>query len=101
MKKIFKVFLIIIATLIVAIGIGASFISLRSIPKYAAQKINIKVEATPGRIERGTKLASMLCRNCHLSDATDKFTGRELTEAPQFGKIYSANITQDKDGRHW
>ena len=96
MKKIFKILLIIIATLVVAVGIAASCISLRSIPKYAAQKINIKVETTPGRIERGTKLASMLCRNCHLSDATDKFTGRELTEAPQFGKIYSANITQDK-----
>ena len=97
MKKVFKVLLIIILILIVAVGIVASLISLRSIPKYAVQKINIKVGITPERVERGTKLASMLCRNCHLNDVTDKFTGRELTEAPQFGKIYSANITQDKE----
>jgi hypothetical protein len=95
MRKIFKVLLIIVAVLIVIVGIGASFISLRSIPKYTAQKINIKVDVTPERIERGTKLASMLCHSCHYNDQTDKFTGRELTEVPQFGKIYSANITHD------
>jgi hypothetical protein len=37
----------------------------------------------------------MLCRSCHFNETTKKFTGRELTEAPQFGKIYSANITHD------
>ncbi len=95
MKKIFKVSLLIIAILIVAIGIAASYISLRTIPKYPTQKINIKVVATAERIERGTKLATMLCRNCHLNETTNKFTGKQLTDVKQFGQIFSSNITQD------
>ncbi len=59
------------------------------------KKIDIKVDATPERIAQGQKLATMLCRSCHYNETTDEFTGRELTEAPQFGKIYSANITHD------
>ena len=76
-------------------GILASYIALRSIPKYDVQKLNVKIEYTPERIERGTKLASMLCRSCHYNQTTQKFTGRELIEAPQFGTIYSKNITHD------
>jgi hypothetical protein len=95
MKKIFKVLLIIIVVIVVFVGIMASYIALRSIPKYDVEKINVTVESTPARVERGTKLASMLCRSCHLNAATGKFTGRELKEVPQFGTIYSANITQD------
>lgn len=97
MKKFFKALLIIIILIIVAVGIFASYIALRTIPKYAVKKVSIKVDVTPERVRRGTKLASMLCRNCHYNDATNKFSGRELTEAPQFGKIYSANITQHPD----
>ena len=95
MKKVFKILLIIVVVVIVLVGILASYIALRSIPKYDVEKINVKVEVTPARIERGVKLASMLCRNCHYSNTTQKFTGKQLTEAPQFGTIYSANITQD------
>ena len=95
MKKVFKVLLIIIVVIVVGVGILASYIALRSIPKYDVEKINVTVESTPARVARGTKLASMLCRNCHYNEATQKFTGKELKEAPQFGNIYSANITQD------
>ena len=95
MKKVFKVLLIIILVIVVLVGVLAAYIALRSIPKYDVEKINVKVESTPARVERGTKLASLLCRNCHYNDATQKFTGKELKEAPRFGTIYSANITQD------
>jgi mono/diheme cytochrome c family protein len=95
MKKVFKILLIIVVVLVVLVGILASYIALRSIPKYDVEKINVKVESTPARVERGVKLASLLCRNCHYNNATQKFTGKELKEAPQFGTIYSANITQD------
>ncbi len=64
-------------------------------PKYEARKIDIHVEATPQRMENGRKLASMLCFSCHYNEQTQKFTGRPLTEAPQFGEIHSANITKD------
>ncbi|MEO7523452.1 MAG: cytochrome c, partial [Ferruginibacter sp.] len=95
MKKFLKILLIIVLIFVVLAGIFASYISLRSMPKYAVKKITVKVDVTPERIERGTKLASMLCYGCHYNEATKKFTGRELSEAPQFGKLYSKNITQD------
>lgn len=95
MRKLFKTLLIIIIVLIAIIGLIAAYIGVRSMPNYPVQKLSIKVDVTPQRVEKGTKLASMLCRNCHYNDATQKFTGRELKEAPQFGTLYSANITQD------
>jgi cytochrome c2 len=95
MKKFFKVLLIIIVVVIVLAGIAATFISFRSMPQLIAEKKDIHVTATPARVEQGTKLASMLCKSCHYNDQTKKFTGRELTEAPQFGTIFSKNITQD------
>ena len=95
MKKGYKILLVIIVVIVVIAGVLASYIALRSIPKYEVEKIDIKVESTPARVERGVKLASMLCRNCHYNEATQKFTGKELKEAPQFGTIHSANITQD------
>ena len=95
MRKFFKVLLLIIALVIVAVGIFALFINFRQMPKYDVQNIAVHVEATPQRIENGRKLASMLCFSCHYNSATGKFTGRLLSEAPQFGKIYSANITKD------
>jgi hypothetical protein len=95
MRKFLKVLLVIIIIIVVAAGAMALYISQRSIPKYAVHKIDIKVESTPSRVAQGQKLASMLCRSCHYNPKTDEFTGRELTEAPQFGKIYSANSTHD------
>ncbi|GAC1433019.1 MAG: hypothetical protein NVSMB7_08790 [Chitinophagaceae bacterium] len=95
MKKFFKIVLGIIVVVIVLAGLAATFISLRSIPKFTAEKKDITVTPTPERVVQGTKLASMLCKSCHYNDQTKKFTGRELTEAPQFGKIFSKNITHD------
>ena len=96
MRKIFKVLLIIILLLVVLGGAFALFVNFRSMPKYEAKTLDIHVESTPARIEKGKKLASMLCRSCHYNEQTGKFTGRLLSEAPQFGEIYSANITNDK-----
>lgn len=95
MKKFLRVILIIIVVLIVIVGAFAAYVSTRTLPTYTPQKPVVKIDYTPERIANGTKLASMLCKNCHYNDATHKLTGRELTEAPQFGKIYSKNITHD------
>src|ERR1017187_4352675 len=95
MRKFFKVSLLVILLLIVAVGVFALFIEFRAMPKYDVENINIHVDATPQRIEGGRIMASMLCFSCHYNSKTQKFTGRLLSEAPQFGHIYSANITQD------
>jgi len=95
MRKFLKVLLLIVVILIVIVGVFALFINFRSMPKYNVEKISIHVDVTPERIKRGEKLASMLCSNCHYSNETQKLTGRLLSEAPQFGEIHSANITND------
>jgi mono/diheme cytochrome c family protein len=54
----------------VILGIAAAYVSMRSLPKHTPEKINLTVEYTPERVENGTKLASMVCRSCHLNDET-------------------------------
>ncbi|MEO8765717.1 MAG: hypothetical protein ABI416_15560 [Ginsengibacter sp.] len=95
MKKALKVILIILIVVIAIAGILALFINFRGMPVYKAGKISIQVTATPEKIANGKKLASMLCVNCHYNSQTQKFTGRLLSDIPQFGEIHSANITQD------
>lgn len=97
MRKVLKAVLLVIAGLVVLVAIAAAIISFRGIPKYEAKKADVKIEYTPARVEQGAKLASMLCRSCHYNTLTNRFTGRELTEVTQFGKIYSKNITSHPD----
>src|ERR1700685_3481274 len=95
MRKFLRVLLLVILFLIVIVGVLALFIKFRQMPKYETGNITVHVDVTPQRIEKGRKLASMLCFSCHYNSTTQKFTGRLLSEAPQFGEIHSANITKD------
>lgn len=93
MKKILKVVLMIVAVLAGLVGIAAVAISVRGIPSYEFEKVDIKVVSTPARVKEGARLASMLCRTCHFNNDTRRFSGREMTEETQFGKVYIKNIT--------
>ncbi|HMG66467.1 MAG TPA: hypothetical protein VK588_02240 [Chitinophagaceae bacterium] len=95
MKKFFRWLLIIIVIIVVLVGGFAAFIAIRGIPHYTAQRISLKVESTPQRVARGQVLVSLLCRNCHFDPNTNKLTGRKMDEVPQFGEVYSKNITRD------
>lgn len=98
MKKFFKILGVLILLVALIIGGFAAFISIRGIPKFEANVPEIpKIEVTPERVEKGKKIASMLCNSCHFDKSTGKFTGREMTEVPEFGKIISRNITQDPE----
>jgi mono/diheme cytochrome c family protein len=95
-KKVLKYLGFTILGLLLLIGGTALFINIRGIPKYDVQKIDLKVEVTPERIAHGKRLATMLCAGCHLNPTTQVLTGKFLSEAPpEFGKIYSRNITRD------
>ena len=96
MKKLFKI-LGILLSIIMGFGlIGFLFIQFRGIPSYETQTIDHRVVSTPASIERGKKLAMMLCANCHRNPETGKLTGTLMLDAPkEFGTIYSQNITQD------
>jgi hypothetical protein len=81
-KKFIK-YLLIIVGIIVIIGIaGFSFIEIRGIPSYEVKKVDFAVKSTPESIERGKKIALLLCADCHRSNETGKLTGRPMTEAP-------------------
>ena len=97
MKKFFK-YLLIIVGIVLLVGLaGFSFIEIRGIPSYEVKKVDVLVAVTPERVERGKKIALLLCANCHRSNETGKLTGKQMTDAPkEFGTIYSQNITQDK-----
>jgi hypothetical protein len=94
MKKVLRYLLIILAVVFIAAASFASFVAIRGIPSGKAEVINLKVEVTPERIARGQKLSSMLCNGCHMDPNTKKLTGKKMDEIPQFGAIYSKNITQ-------
>jgi mono/diheme cytochrome c family protein len=58
----------------------------------------VHVEVTPERVARGKKLANLLCAECHMNPTTGKLTGKLMEDAPpEFGRIYSRNITQSKE----
>src|SRR6478735_5903691 len=85
-----------------AVGVVAtafvSFVSIRGIPKYDPIHVDMKVEVTPERVERGRVWANALCAGCHLDATSGKLTGRKMVDAPpEFGPIYSRNITKDAD----
>jgi mono/diheme cytochrome c family protein len=85
--------------LIVAVAGGLLlFVQIDGIPKYAVEKIDVRIEATPERLARGAKLASLLCAGCHANPTTGQFTGKHMTDVPkEFGEIFSRNITQHPD----
>jgi len=95
MKKALRYLLIIIGILVVIVGCFAAFITIKGIPKYTAENFQLKVVSTPERVERGRELSAMLCNDCHMNSNTGKLTGRKMEEVPQFGEIYSRNITND------
>lgn len=100
MKKLKKI----IGIIAIATGIPIAFlcvvaiiVSTGGIPTYKVEEIEYSVQSSPEAIERGRKLAQMLCANCHLDPNTQKLTGKRMLDAPtEFGEIYSPNITQDK-----
>jgi mono/diheme cytochrome c family protein len=97
MKKVFKYVGIGVGVIVVILLCVALFIQVRGIPSYEVEKINFELKSTPQSIERGKKLSLLLCSNCHKNPETGKLTGKKMTDAPpEFGVIYSQNITNDK-----
>lgn len=98
MKKFFKFLGIGVVSIVILVGIILLYINFSGIPTYSIEKIEFQVKSTPQSIERGRKLVTFLCAGCHLNRETGKLTGKRMLDAPpEFGEIYSMNITQDKN----
>lgn len=97
MKKVLKILLFLVLGLVAVVAIGAVVINSKGIPTYPVEKPAYSVHATPEKVARGKKLASMLCASCHLNEETGTLSGMRMEDAPEFGELYSQNITQDKE----
>lgn len=96
MKRILKLSIRLFVLLVIILILSALYIHFADIPYYEPYKVNLNVSANPEMVDEGARLASMLCNNCHMS-ADNRLSGRLLSEAPpEFGTIYSSNITGDK-----
>ncbi|MDO7873527.1 cytochrome c [Hymenobacter sp. ASUV-10] len=72
---------------------------MRGVPSYAppAASASLAVQATPERLALGEKLVMSSCADCHRNPQTNTLSGQLIPDlTPDFGRIYSANITQDK-----
>jgi hypothetical protein len=95
MKRVLRIVFLPLGLVLLIVGGAAGFIYFRGIPTYTPQKIDLKVVSTSQRVERGLKLATMLCNSCHLNSQTFALSGKQMLDVPpEFGKIFSANITQ-------
>lgn len=84
------------AVLATGIAVLAAYIQVDGIPRYDPPTIEARnVTSTPERVERGAKLAGLLCTGCHESQDTHRLTGQRLDDLPkEFGPIYAKNITR-------
>jgi mono/diheme cytochrome c family protein len=95
MRRALKIVAVALATIAVAVGGFLLYVQLDGIPRYSVEKVAFRADPTPERVERGKKLANLLCANCHQDPTTRQLTGRHMADAPeQFGVIYAPNITR-------
>jgi mono/diheme cytochrome c family protein len=88
-----------VGAIVLAVAAGVLlYIDRAGIPHYAPGAIDLKVEVTPERVERGRRTAESLCAACHLDNDTGTLSGRPMLDLPpRFGSAHSANITADRD----
>jgi mono/diheme cytochrome c family protein len=96
MKTVLRIIASIVLVIILAVGIGALYINSSGIPSYDLEEVEFTASNTSAQIERGKKLAGMLCASCHLDPATRKLSGKHMPDVPsEFGVIHAPNITND------
>ncbi|MEQ9187818.1 MAG: c-type cytochrome [Cryomorphaceae bacterium] len=97
MKKAAKILGLGVLVIVVIIGMTLLYLQVSAIPSYEVEPIVFEARQSPELLQRGEKLTMMLCANCHMNRETRKLTGVKMPDAPpEFGEIYSQNITQDK-----
>ena len=85
------------AAVILLVAAFALYVQLDGLPRFRHVAPARHVDVTVERVERGKKLASLLCVHCHLDSATGKLTGQVMSDLPpEFGRIVSKNITQSR-----
>jgi mono/diheme cytochrome c family protein len=79
-------------------GTAAAYVQVTGIPRFQPPHVALAVDVTPERVTRGRRTAAVLCVPCHLDRSRNALSGRAMSgAAPQFGTVYSPNITQDRE----
>jgi mono/diheme cytochrome c family protein len=93
-----KILLGIVAGLVLVVAGTLAYIDWKGIPRYASGRIELKVDVTPERVQRGGRTVQLLCASCHLDNDTGTLAGKPMPDVPkQFGSAHSANITRDPE----
>ncbi len=106
MKKLLKILFILFVVVLVLAGAVYAYLNI-AFPKVSAAP-DLKIEATPERLERGKYLANgfAFCIDCHSDRDINKFSmpvvaGTEGKGGMDYGEgagfVPAANITQDKE----
>jgi hypothetical protein len=65
---------------------------------FKTETISFPVSSTGSQLKEGRKLTISICAPCHYNPDTKQLTGIQMHDLPQIaGKVYSRNITQDKE----
>ena len=95
MKKVLKIIAILIGIVVLAGAGFAAWVSIRGIPSYPTAPPALTVKADSALVADGQRLATLVCKNCHLA-TSGLMEGHELTDIPKaFGRVWSMNITRD------
>ncbi|WP_324670826.1 c-type cytochrome [Hymenobacter sp. GOD-10R] len=99
MKKFFKILGGVLGVVVLAVIGFVVWVQARGIPTYDKPTAStVAVAATPERLELGRSLVLASCNDCHMNKKNNKLSGQQMLDTPkEFGSLYSANITQDKD----
>jgi mono/diheme cytochrome c family protein len=98
MKKVMKITGIVLSGIVLLLAGFSAYVAAVGVPTYDPPALpKITVESTPARVARGEVIAQIQCMECHANNE-NRLTGKYLAEVPPlFGKLYSKNITQDKE----
>jgi mono/diheme cytochrome c family protein len=95
MKKILKIIAILIGVVVLAGASFAAWVYFRGIPSYPTAPPDLTVKPDSAMVAEGKHLATLVCKNCHLS-ANGMMEGKFMDDMPkEFGKVWSMNITHD------
>ncbi|AYA36581.1 cytochrome c [Hymenobacter oligotrophus] len=98
MKKVLKFIGLGLAAVFFVAICAAAYVQVRGIPSYDKPQVAAQhIAVTPVRLAQGQKIVSAMCADCHLDRSTGALSGKLMNDLPpEFGRLYSANITQDK-----
>lgn len=91
--KIFKILGILLLVIVLVVGLLAGYIHWMPSPSFGKKNIDLKIETNSESINTGRKIVLNYCVSCHMSNH-GTLSGRVLMDHPEWGVIYTGNLTK-------